>query len=109
MLPDFFETEVQSKGYFTFILTAAAAGVESDIVLEISVEYGTAYDGNHLVANAWAREQDGMTKCFIDTVHVDLGDKEPERIFAVLNQDNGFRSTLIQYIAMLERQRKQRK
>lgn len=105
MLPDFFKTEIHSIGYFTFILTAPAVGVESDIILEISVDYGTAQDGSHLVANAWARERNGTTKCFIHTVYVDLGDEEQERILAALNEDEGFLLTLRQFIAMLERHR----
>ena len=105
MLPDFFQAEIRSIGYFTFILTAPAVGVESDLILEISVDYGTTQDGSHLVANAWARERNGMIKCFIHTVHVELGDEEPERILAALNEDEGFLSTLRQFIVMLERRR----
>lgn len=104
MLPHYFETEINSISYFTFVLTAAAVGVESDIILEISVDYGVSLDRSQVTANAWARKQGGTVKFFIQTVHVPLGDEEPERILAALNGNDGFLSALAQLIAMLERQ-----
>ena len=61
MTPHFFEAEINSFGYFTFLLPVSAAlGIDSDKILEISVDYGAALDGDQLTANAWAREQNGV-------------------------------------------------
>ncbi len=103
MMPDFFKTEINSIEYFTFLLTGTALGVESDIVLEISVDYGSALDSNQIIANAWARERSGVIKGFIQTVQVDCGEDVPMRIVEKLNSDDLFLSNAVQFIAMLER------
>ena len=55
MLPHFFEAEISSISYFIFLLPAAEAlGLNSDKILEISVDYGLAPDGKQIAANAWA-------------------------------------------------------
>lgn len=104
MLPQFFETEIKSISYFTFLLTASALGVESDMVLEISVDYGATPGGDQITANAWAREQNGVIKGFIYTIHVAPGENEQERIVEALNNCEAFLSNLTRFIAMLERQ-----
>lgn len=106
MIPHFFEVEIHSTSYFTFLLPVSAAlGIDSDKILEISVDYGTALDGNQIVANAWARERNGVVKGFIYTVHIPLGENEQERIVEELNNCEAFLSSLTQFAAMLDRQR----
>ena len=57
MTPHFFEAEINSVGYFTFLLPASAAlGINSDKILEVSVDYGAALDRDQITANAWTRE-----------------------------------------------------
>ena len=105
MMPHFFEAEINSFGYFTFLLPASAAlGIDSDKILEISVDYGVALDGGQLTANAWAREQNGVIKGFIYTVHIAPGENEQERIVEELNSCDAFLSNLTQFVAMLDRQ-----
>ena len=105
MLPHFFEAEINSISYFTFLLPAAEAlGLDSDKILEISVDYGLAPDGKQIAANAWAREQSGVIKGFIYTVHVPIGPDEQERILMELNGSEGFLSNLEQFVALLDRQ-----
>lgn len=103
MIPHFFETQINSINYFTFLLTASALGLEDDMVLEISVDYGPALDGKQIAANAWARERDGAVKGFIWTVYVPPGENEQERIFERLNKSDEFLSNLTSFIAMLNR------
>lgn len=103
-MPHFFETEIKLISYFTFLLTASALGMESDMVIEISVDYGAAQSGDQIIANAWAREQNGVIKGFIYTVHVAPGKNEQERIFEALNNCEAFLSNLTQFVAMLDRQ-----
>lgn len=100
----FFESKIKSISYFTFLLTASALGLESDMIVEISVDYGTTLDGKQITANAWAREQNSIIKGYIATIHVAPGENEQERIFAQLNGSEDFLSNLKQFIAMLARQ-----
>ena len=101
----FFEAEINSVGYFTFLLPASAAlGINSDKILEVSVDYGAALDRDQITANAWAREQNGVIKGFIYTVHVAPGENEQERIVEELNSCDAFLSNLTQFVAMLDRQ-----
>jgi hypothetical protein len=105
MLPHFFEAEINSISYFTFLLPAAETlGLDSDKILEISVDYGLVPDGKQIVANAWAREQSGVIKGFIYTVHVPTGPDEQERILMELNGSEGFLSNLAQFVALLDSQ-----
>ena len=105
MMPRFFEAEINSAGYFTFLLPASTAlGIDSGKILEISVDYGTALDGSRITANAWAREQNGVIKGFIYTVHIAPGENEQERIVEALNNCEAFLSNLSQFAAMLDRQ-----
>ena len=105
MTQHFFEAEINSFGYFTFLLPVSAAlGIDSDKILEISVDYGAALDGDQLTANAWAREQNGVIKGFIYTVHIAPGENEQERIVEALNNCEAFLSNLSQFAAMLDRQ-----
>ena len=105
MTPHFFEAKINSVGYFTFLLPASAAlGINSDKILEVSVDYGAALDRDQITANAWAREQNGVIKEFIYTVHVAPGENEQERIVEELNSCDAFLSNLTQFVAMLDRQ-----
>ena len=105
MTPHFFEAEINSFGYFTFLLPASAAlGINSDKILAVSVDYGAALDRDQITANAWAREQNGVIKGFIYTVHVAPGENEQERIVEELNSCDAFLSNLTQFVAMLDRQ-----
>ena len=105
MLPDYFQTEIYPLGYFTFQLPGTALGIDSGIILEISVEYGLGADGQQITANAWAREQSGVIKYFLQTVHVALGGEEAVRIIQALNSDEIFQSNAVRLIAMLEQQK----
>lgn len=68
------------------------------------MDYGTVLDGDRVTANTWAREQNGVIKGFIYTVHVAPGENEQERIVEALNNCEAFLSNLTRFAAMLDRQ-----
>ena len=105
MTPHFFEAKINSVGYFTFLLPASAAlGINSDKILEVSVDYGAALDRDQITANAWTREQNGVIKGFIYAVYDAPGENKQERIVEELNRCEAFLSNLTQFVAMLDRQ-----
>ena len=62
------------------------------------MDYGTVLDGDRVTANTWAREQNGVIKGFIYTVHAAPGENEQERIV------EAFLSNLPRFATMLDRQ-----
>lgn len=62
------------------------------------MDYGTVLDGDRVTANTWVREQNGVIKGFIYTVHAAPGENEQERIV------EAFLSNLPRFAAMLDRQ-----
>lgn len=55
--PDFVETDLNLINALTFHLPATAVGIDSDIIMEIVVEYGEGpVDTGNLVANAWSQK-----------------------------------------------------
>ena len=99
--PDFCETRINRINYFSFLLPATALGIDSDLIIEISVDYGDSQDKTKVTANSWAREKSSLIKGFITTVHVSPGDNEDERIFNKLNASQEFKATLVDFIQML--------
>ncbi len=103
--PNYVETEISMLNTFTFKLPAMALQINSGMVVEILVEYGeSAADGSELLANVWAKEADGVTVRFLMPVHLPMRRNEPSkeqvnRIFAALNENETFKTTLYHFIA----------
>ena len=45
-LPDFVETHLKEKDYFTFLLPVTAFGYQDDMIMEVSIEYGSPLTGH---------------------------------------------------------------
>jgi len=104
MKPDFFETQLRSISYFTFLLSANAIGVDDPMILEISVDYGKGRSQEQLIANVWARKKDSGIKVFIISIDVPNkrgNDVQDELIFKQLNRNEFFVHELKKYVNFL--------
>lgn len=103
--PNYVETEISMLNTFTFKLPATALQIDSGMVVEILVEYGeSAADSSELLANVWAKEDNGVTVRFLMSVRLPMKRNEPpkeqvNRIFAALNENETFKTTLYHFIA----------
>lgn len=98
-LPDFVETHLKEKGYFTFLLPVTAFGYQDDMIMEVSVEYGLSVDRTHHQASVWVRQDRAHTKHLIYTLSVPAaGGPAPDEIFSALNNDDGFAAVMHDYI-----------
>ena len=89
---------------FAFKLPATAVQIDSDMVVELLVEYGeNAADQDDLTANVWARPENGMTNAFLMTVHLPAKQDEPlheqmNRVFSALSGNRTFTTALRGFI-----------
>lgn len=103
--PNYVETEISMINTFTFKLPATALQINSGMVVEVLVEYGeSAADGSELLANVWAKEDDGVTARFLMPVRLSMKREEPpreqvNRIFAALNENEVFKTLLYRFVA----------
>lgn len=105
------ETEIFVPNSFGFMLPATAVQIDSDMVVEITVEYGqNAADRKDLTANVWARQANGTQIDFLLPLHLPVMQGETaqgqiDRIFSALNGNSMFTARLHDYITeQLERQ-----
>lgn len=78
--PNMVVTEISIPNCFAFKLPATALQIDSDMLLEISVEYGqSAVDPNALTANVWAREECGETLQFLMSLYLPAKEGESPR------------------------------
>lgn len=103
--PNYVETEISMLNTFAFKLPATALQIDSGMVVDIMVEFGeSAADRNELMANVWAKEDDGVTIRFLMPVHLPAISGEPRkeqvnRVFAALNENDTFKSKLYHFVA----------
>ncbi len=103
--PNYVETEISMLKTFAFKLPATALQIDSGMVVDILVEFGeSAADRSKLMANVWARENDGLTIRFLMPIQLPAIPDEPakdqvNRIFAALNQNDTFKSKLYHFVA----------
>lgn len=102
--PSMVMTEVSVLNCFAFKLPATAVQIDSDMVVELSVEYGeNAADRNDLTANVWARPENGTTNTFLMPVHLPAKRDEPlreqmSRVFSSLSGNGTFVTALRGFI-----------
>ena len=98
------DTEIFMLGSFSFRVPATALHINSAMIMDVVVEYGeNPADRTELAGNAWARQEGGTTSSFLMAVHLPIKQGETakeqvDRIFASLNQDNAFRTKLVDFI-----------
>lgn len=108
--PNMVETEIAIIQCFAFKLPATALQIDSDMILDILVEYGeNSEDSSELTANVWARRDGGLTLGFLMPVHLPAKRSEPpmaqvNRIFAALNGNGVFQTKLFDFAASQLRQ-----
>ena len=89
---------------FSFRVPATALHINSTMIVDVVVEYGeNPADRTELAGNTWARQEGGTTNSFLMAVHLPIKQGETakeqvDRIFASLNQDNAFRTKLVDFI-----------
>lgn len=102
--PNLVETELSLLNCFAFKLPATALQIDSDMVVEITVDFGeNAADRNDLTANVWARDIGGVAIGFLMSVHLPARQGEQpleqmSRIFASLSENERFKVKLFDYI-----------
>ena len=102
---NYVETEISMLNTFTFKLPATALQIDSGMVVEILVEFGeSATDQRELMANVWAKEDDGVTVRFLMPVHLpavpnETPKEQVNRIFAALNENDAFKAKLYHFVA----------
>lgn len=102
--PNLVETEISMLNSFSFRLPATALQIDSQMIVDIIVEYGqSADDENELTGNVWARREGGRSAAFLMSVHLpakpDEAPKEQvDRVFGALNDNGEFNSKLFDFI-----------
>lgn len=103
-IPDIEDAEISMLSSFAFRLPATALQINSSMIVDVVVEYGEdPADRTELAGNVWARQEGGVTGCFLMSVHLPATQREApkeqvDRIFASLNENNTFRERLISFI-----------
>ena len=98
------DTEISMLSSFSFRVPATALHINSTVIADVVVEYGeNPADRAELAANAWARQEGGMTSNYLMSVHLPIKQGETpkeqvDRIFAALNGSGAFQSQLSQFI-----------
>lgn len=109
--PDVVETDIKLVNTLSFQLPATAFEVDSDLIIEIAVEYGeNPSNKQELIANAWAREAGGVISGFIAPVHLPIMKNEQPmdqavRIVSALNESEIFQKQVTEFVMMLIRNR----
>lgn len=103
--PNLVETEISILSSFAFKLPATALQIDSNMMVEVLVEYGeSAADRRELVANVWARQVRGGISQFLMPVCLPGKQDEPQRdqvnrIFAALNENDAFKVKLYDFVS----------
>ena len=102
--PNIVETEISMLNSFSFRLPATALQIDSQMIVDVIVEYGeSAAEANELVGNVWARQEGGLTTSFLMSVHLparqgEMPKEQVGRMFEELNNNMQFNAKLFEYI-----------
>ena len=102
--PNIVETEISMLNSFSFRLPATALQIDSQMIVDVIVEYGeSAAEANELVGNVWARQEGGLTTSFLMSVHLparqgEMPKEQVGRMFEELNDNMQFNAKLFEYI-----------
>lgn len=103
--PNVVETEISMLNSFAFRLPATALQIDSEMMVEVTVEYGeNSADRGELGANIWAKQADGVISRFLMPIHLPAKQDEShreqvKRIFAALNENERFKMRLYDFVA----------
>ena len=103
--PNLVETEISMLNSFAFRLPATALQIDSEMMVEVTVEYGeNSADRGELGANIWAKQADGVISRFLMPIHLPAKQDEShreqvKRIFAALNENERFKMRLYDFVA----------
>lgn len=102
--PNMVVTEISMPSYFAFKLPATALQIDSDMMLEISVEFGpSAVDPTALTANVWVRQEFGETIHFLMSIYLpakrgETTREQVNRFFGALSGNERFTSRLFDFV-----------
>lgn len=105
--PDYVQVDFSLFNGFKFKLPAVAMGIDDPMTVEIAAEFGeSAAKPGMLLAQIWAREQNGVTSGFITSVYVPAKANESpaeqgELLFRALNESPDFSETLTRFIRLM--------
>jgi len=105
--PNCVQVDFQVFNSFSFRLPVTAFGIASSMMMEVVGEFGLDADAQKkVIANIWARETGGVTSGFMGTVKVptkenESPDKQAERLFKKLNQDDDLLQNLTRFAELL--------
>lgn len=103
-VPDIEDTEISMFSSFSFRLPATALQINSNMIVDIVVEYGeNPADRTELAGNAWARQEGGTTSSYLMSVHLPVRQGEApkeqvDRIFTSLNSSSSFKARLSAFV-----------
>ena len=98
------ETEFSMLSSFSFRLPATALQIDSEMVVDVIVEYGeNPADRSELAGNVWARQEGGITSSFLMSVHLpakrsETPKEQVNRIYATLSGSGSFKEKLSDFI-----------
>lgn len=102
--PNIVETEISMLNSFSFRLPATALQIDSQMIVDVIIEYGeSAAEANELVGNVWAWQEGGLTTSFLMSVHLparqgEMPKEQVARMFGELNDNTQFNAKLFDYI-----------
>lgn len=102
--PNIVETEISMLNSFSFRLPATALQIDSQMIVDVIVEYGESRaEKNELIGNVWARQEGGLTTNFLMSVHLpakrgETPEEQVERMFGELNDNADFNAKLFDFI-----------
>lgn len=101
--PNLVETEICILNSFTFKLPATALQIDSDMMIDVFVEYGeSSANREELIANVWAKRAGGSTMRFLMPVRLpgrpgNTPREQVNRIFAALDDNDVFKTELFDF------------
>lgn len=110
--PDYVHIDFTLFNGFKFKLPAVAMGIDDPMIIEVAAEFGeSSAEPGMLLAQAWAREPNGVTSGYISSVRVPAKANESpaeqgERLFRALNESQDFTETLTKFIHLLIKNRR---
>ena len=105
--PNLVETEICLLNCFLFKLPATALQIDSDMIVDVFVEYGeSSANREELIANVWAKRSGGSTMRFLMPVRLsaqpgDTSREQVSRVFEALNNNETFKTELFDFVTDL--------
>lgn len=103
--PNLVVTEISTLNCFAFKLPATALQIDSDMMLEITVEFGpSAVDSTALTANVWVRQEFGEAIHFLMSIYLPIIERgetiqeQVNRFFGALSGNERFTSRLFDFV-----------